>query len=83
MSAVTLIIVSEIVAIIAGICGGILVAMFMCERDTMTVKELIEALQQENQDADVYIMNDSDIAFKVTAVSRNVLTGTGETVTIH
>lgn len=50
----------------------------------MTVKELIEKLQQENPDALVYMMdNADDIALIVTDVSRNILEGKDETVTIH
>ena len=50
----------------------------------MTVKELIEKLQQENPDALVYTMDNSDdIALIVTGVSRNILEGKAETVTIH
>lgn len=50
----------------------------------MTVKELIEKLSQENPDAIVYTMNNSDdVALIVTKVSRNILEGKDETVTIH
>lgn len=50
----------------------------------MTVKELIEKLQQENPDALVYTTDNSDdIALIVTKVSRNMLEGKDETVTIH
>lgn len=50
----------------------------------MTVKELIEKLQQENPDALVYtIDNSDDIALIATEVSRNILEGKDETVTIH
>lgn len=50
----------------------------------MTVKELIEKLQQENPDALVYTMdNADDVAFAVTDVNRNVLAGKEETVLIH
>lgn len=50
----------------------------------MTVKELIEKLQQENPDALVYAMDNSDdIALIVTEVDRNILEGKDETVTIH
>lgn len=49
----------------------------------MTVKELIEKLQQENPDALVYTMDADDIALIVTNVSRNVLVGKEETVLIH
>ena len=50
----------------------------------MTVKELIEKLQQENPDALVYTMDNSDdIALIVTEISRNILEGKDETVTIH
>jgi len=50
----------------------------------MTVKELIEKLSQENPDAIVYTMDNSDdIAFIVTDVSRNILVGKEETVVIH
>ena len=50
----------------------------------MTVKELIELLQNENPDALVYTMdNCDDVALIVTKVSRNILEGKDETVTIH
>lgn len=50
----------------------------------MTAKELIKKLQLENPDALVYTMNNAeDIAFAVTDVDRNVLTGKDETVLIH
>ena len=50
----------------------------------MTVRELIELLRQENPDALVYTMdNTDDIALIVTRVSRNILEGKDETVTIH
>ena len=50
----------------------------------MTVKELIEKLQQENPDALVYTTDNSDdIALIVTKVSRNIVEGKDETVTIH
>lgn len=50
----------------------------------MTVKELIEKLQKENPDALVYTMDASDdIALIVTEVSRNILVGKDETVTLH
>ena len=50
----------------------------------MIVKELIEKLQQENPDALVYTVDNSDdIALIVTEVSRNILEGKEETVTIH
>lgn len=50
----------------------------------MTVKELIEKLQDENPDALVYTMDDvDDLAFIVTTVSRNILYGQEETVTLH
>lgn len=50
----------------------------------MTVKELIEILQQENPDAIVYTMdNTDDIALMVTRVARNVLVGKEETVFLH
>lgn len=50
----------------------------------MTVKELIEKLQQENPDALVYTTDNSDdVALIVTKVSRNILEGKDETVTIH
>ena len=50
----------------------------------MTVKELIEKLQKENPDALVYTMDTSDdIALIVTEVSRNILVGKDETVTLH
>lgn len=50
----------------------------------MTVKELIEKLQQENPDAIVYTTdNTDDIALIVTKISRNILEGKDETVTLH
>lgn len=50
----------------------------------MTVKVLIERLSEENPDAIVYMMsNVDDIAVIVTDVSRNILAGQEETVTIH
>ncbi len=51
----------------------------------MTVKELIEKLKKENPDALVYTIDtsDDDIALIVTKVSRNILEGKDETVTIH
>lgn len=50
----------------------------------MTVKELIDKLQHENPDALVYTMDNSDdVALIVTEVSRNILEGKDETVTIH
>lgn len=50
----------------------------------MTVKELIDKLQHENPDALVYIMDNSDdTALIVTEVSRNILAGKDETVTLH
>lgn len=50
----------------------------------MTVKELIEKLQQENPEALVYtIDNDNEIAYLVTEINRNVLSGSAETVVIH
>lgn len=50
----------------------------------MTVKELIEKLQQENPDALVYTMDSTDnIAFLVTTVSKDILAGKEETVTIY
>ncbi len=50
----------------------------------MTVKVLIERLSEENTDAIVYMMsNMDDIAVIVTDVSRNILAGQEETVTIH
>ena len=50
----------------------------------MTVKELIDKLQHENPDALVYTMDNSDdIALIVTEVSRNILDGKDETVTLH
>lgn len=50
----------------------------------MTVKELIELLKQENQDAIVYTTdNTDDIALIVTKISRNILEGKDETVTLH
>lgn len=50
----------------------------------MTVKELIDMLQKENPDALVYTMDNSDdVALIVTDVSRNILDGKDETVTIH
>ena len=50
----------------------------------MTVKELIEKLQQENPDAVVYTTdNTDDLALIVTEISRNILVGKEETVTLH
>ena len=50
----------------------------------MTVKELIGLLQNENPDALVYTMdNTDDIALVVTEVSKNILSGNDETVVIH
>ena len=50
----------------------------------MTVKELIELLKQENPDAVVYTTdNTDDVALMVTRVSKNILEGQTETVTIH
>lgn len=50
----------------------------------MTVKELIELLKQENPDAIVYTTdNTDDIALIVTKISRNILEGKDETVTLH
>ena len=50
----------------------------------MTVKELIEKLQQENPDAVVYTTdNIDDAALIITEVSRNILEGKDETVTLH
>ena len=49
----------------------------------MTVKELIEKLEQLNPDATVYTMaHDDDIALIVTDVSANVFVGEEETVLI-
>lgn len=51
--------------------------------DRMTVKELIEKLEQLNPDATVYTMaHDDDIALIVTDVSANVFVGEEETVLI-
>lgn len=50
----------------------------------MTVKELIKKLQQENPDAIVYTTdNTDDVALIVTKISRNILEGKDETVTLH
>lgn len=50
----------------------------------MTVRELIEKLSEENPDALVYTMdNTDDVALIVTGVSRNILEGKEETVVIH
>ena len=50
----------------------------------MTVKELIDRLKNENPDALVYTMDNSDdVALIVTEVSRNILVGKDETVVIH
>jgi len=50
----------------------------------MTVQELIDLLSKENQNALVYTMdNADDLALIVTKVSRNILVGKDETVTIH
>lgn len=49
----------------------------------MTVKELIEKLEQLNPDATVYTMaHDDDIALIVTDVSANVLVGKEETAVL-
>ena len=51
--------------------------------EMMTVKELIEKLEQLNPDATVYTMaHDDDIALIVTDVSANVLVGKEKTVLI-
>lgn len=50
----------------------------------MTVQELIDLLSKENPNALVYTMdNADDLALIVTKVSRNILVGKDETVTIH
>lgn len=50
----------------------------------MTVGELIELLKEENPDALVYTMDNSDdIALLATTVIRNILAGKDETVVIH
>ena len=50
----------------------------------MTVQELIDLLSKENPNALVYTMdNADDLALIVTEVSRNILVGKEETVTIH
>ena len=47
----------------------------------MTVKDLIERLSREDQDALVYTMaHDDDIAIIVTYVMRDVLVGTGKPI---
>jgi hypothetical protein len=46
----------------------------------MTVKELIEILKQQNQDAIVYHDYDGDIALMVSEVSVNVVGSQEETV---
>lgn len=47
----------------------------------MTVKELVERLSTEDQDALVYTLaHDDDIALIVTEVKENVLEGKDETV---
>lgn len=49
----------------------------------MTVKELVERLSHENQDALVYTLShDDDIALIVTDVKTNVLEGTDKTVVL-
>lgn len=49
----------------------------------MTVKELIEKLQQHNQDATVYTMShDDDIALIVIDVREDILEGSEETITL-
>lgn len=49
----------------------------------MTVKELIERLLTENQDALVYTMaHDDDIALIVTDVKENILTGRDKTIVL-
>ncbi len=46
----------------------------------MTVKELIDLLQQQNQDAIVYHDYDDDIALMVSEVSANAVGSQEETV---
>jgi hypothetical protein len=46
----------------------------------MTVKELIELLKQQNQDAIVYHDYDGDIALMVSEVSTNAVGSQEETV---
>ncbi len=46
----------------------------------MTVRELIELLKQQNQDAVVYHDYDGDIALMITEVSANAVGGQEETV---
>jgi cell fate (sporulation/competence/biofilm development) regulator YmcA (YheA/YmcA/DUF963 family) len=46
----------------------------------MTVKELIEKLKQQNQDAIVYHDYDGDLALMVTEVSANSVGSQEETV---
>ena len=46
----------------------------------MTVKELIELLKQQNQDAIVYHDYDGDLALMITEVSANAVWSQEETV---
>lgn len=49
----------------------------------MTVKELIERLSTENQDALVYTMaHDDDIALIVTDVKQDILLGSDKTIVL-
>jgi phosphomannomutase len=50
------------------------------EHQEMTVRELIELLKQQNQDAIVYHDYDGDIALMVSEVSVNVVGSQEETV---
>ena len=49
----------------------------------MTVKELVECLLTENQDALVYTMaHDDDIALIVTDVKHDILAGSDKTIVL-
>lgn len=49
----------------------------------MTVKELIEKLEQLNPDATVYTMaHDDDIALIVTDVKQDILAGSDKTIVL-
>lgn len=48
----------------------------------MTVKELIELLKQQNQDAVVYHDYDGDLALMITEVSANAIASQEEVVLI-
>lgn len=50
----------------------------------MTVQELIDALKKENPNALVYTMDeDSDVAFLITDVVKNILEGKDDTIVIR